>query len=135
MDGPANDVHPMHMSDAAEHLSGMARIAKVRPRLKPEPRYGRNYIRAWRQHRGLSLERLADRIQRTHATLSRIERGLNPYTQDVLEAIAEALGTDVPSLLVRDPSDPDGIWTIWDQAKPAQRRQIIEVAKTLLKTA
>jgi hypothetical protein len=35
---------------------------------------------------------------------------------------------------MRDPTDPDAIWSIWDQAKPGQRRQIVEIAKTLVKT-
>jgi len=42
--------------------------------------------------------------------------------------------TDAASLIMRDPSQAEGIWTIWDQAKPGQREQIIEVAKALLKT-
>jgi hypothetical protein len=35
---------------------------------------------------------------------------------------------------MRNPADPEGIWSIWDQAKPGQKAQIVEVAKTLLKT-
>lgn len=56
------------------------------------------------------------------------------YNQGTLEALANALQTDAASLIMRDPSSPDAIWTIWDQAKPAQRRQIQEVAMTLLRT-
>jgi len=83
----------------------------------------------------LTLEQLADRLETTHASLSRIERGLQPYSQALLEAISEALATDVASLLMRDPSDPEGIWSVWEQAKPGERRQIVEIAKTLIKTA
>lgn len=68
----------------------------------------------------------------THATLSRIERGLLPYSQPLLEATADALGCAPPDLLIRDPADPDGIWAIWDRATPAQRRQIVEIAKVLI---
>lgn len=64
-----------------------------------------------------------------------LERGKRGYTQDMLEALAEALGTDPASLLMRDPTDPDAIWSIWDQAQPGERRQIIEVAHALLRTA
>jgi hypothetical protein len=35
---------------------------------------------------------------------------------------------------MRDPTDPEGIWSIWDQAKAAQRRTIVEIAKTIAKT-
>ena len=54
--------------------------------------YGRTFIRNWRAHRNLTLAQLAQRIGTTHATLSRIERGLQPYNQPLLEALAEARG-------------------------------------------
>jgi transcriptional regulator with XRE-family HTH domain len=98
------------------------------------PRYGKTYIREWRLYRGLTLERLADRLGITHASLSRIERGLQPYKQPLLERLAEELQTDTASLLMRDPSDPEGIWSIWDQAKPGQRAQIVRLARVLVDT-
>jgi transcriptional regulator with XRE-family HTH domain len=109
----------------------MAKQVKTRFKRKP---FRRTFIRDWRKHRGLTLARLADRVGTTHATLSRIERGVQPYNQPLLEAVADALGTDPSSLLNRNPQDPDGIWTIWENAAPGVRRQIIEIAKTLLKT-
>ena len=66
--------------------------------------------------------------------LSRIETSQQPYTQDFLEAAADALSTDAASLIMRDPTAPDAIWSIWDQATPGQKIQIFEVAKALLKT-
>lgn len=111
---------------------------RVRPphgRIRHHP----TYIRQWRKYRGLTLDRLAERVGAltggfTHASLSRIERGLQAYTQAVLEAIAEALGTDPASLLMRDPSDPEGIWSVWDHANPSERRMIVDIAKTIVKT-
>jgi transcriptional regulator with XRE-family HTH domain len=71
------------------------------------------------------------------AQLSRIESGKQPYTQDFLEAAADALRTDVASLLMRDPSkedpeDPNSIWSLWSHAKPGERRKIVGVARTIL---
>jgi transcriptional regulator with XRE-family HTH domain len=106
---------------------------KVVPRPK-RPQYRRTFIRQWREHRDLTLEQLAESISTTHATLSRIERGLQPYSQGMLEAIADRLGTDVANLLMRDPSDPNAMWSIWDQAKEGERRMIVEVARTIVKT-
>lgn len=90
---------------------------------------------------GWSLERAAEVFIElgvvdgmSAASLSRIERGLQPYTQDFLEAAAIAYKTDPASLLMRDPGDPDGIWSIWDNALPGERRAIVEVAKALKKT-
>lgn len=63
-----------------------------------------------------------------------LENGKRGYTQETLEAIADALQTDVASLLMRDPTDPDAIWSIWDNAKPGERRMIIDIARTVTKT-
>ena len=97
-------------------------------------RFRKTFIRQWRTYRRLTLERLADRLDMTASHLSMLERGQRGYTQETLEAIAAALSTDVASLLVRDPLGPDPIWSIWDQAKPAEKRQIIEIAQALLRT-
>lgn len=109
---------------------------RVQNRAKPRKR---TFIRQWREFRELSQDRMVARlaeagIEMSIATLSRIETGIQPYTQDTLEAIAEALRTDAASLLMRDPSDPDAIWSIWDQAKPGERRMIVDIAKTVVKT-
>lgn len=111
---------------------------RVKPRFKPQLR--RTFIRQWRKHRGLTLEALAARVGErlgvgfTHASLSRIERQRQPYSQQVLEALAEELNTDVASLLMRDPSDPEAIWSIWDNAKAGERRMIVDLARTVVKT-
>lgn len=104
-----------------------------RIRSKSTPRR-RTFLRQWRDFRDLSLERAAERFDMSAAQLSRIERGESPYTQDFLELAADAYQTDVPSLLMRDPTDPESMWSIWDQAKPGQRRMITDVARTILKT-
>ncbi len=93
--------------------------------------YRRTFIREWRKHRGLTLEQLADRIEMTPSHLSMLERGERAYAQETLEALADALQTDVASLLMRNPTDPEAIWSIWDNAKPGERRLIIDLAKTV----
>lgn len=94
-----------------------------------------HFLRQWREHRHLTQEQLAERLETTKATISRIENGKQPYTQDFLEVCADKLGTDPASLIIRNPLDPNGMWSLWEKAKPAQRKQIFEVAKTLLKNA
>lgn len=93
----------------------------------------RTFIKDWREKRGLSQERLAERLDMSPAQLSRIENAVQGYTQDVLEAIADALETDAASLIMRDPNAPEAIWSIWEHAQPAERRQIEEVAKVITK--
>jgi transcriptional regulator with XRE-family HTH domain len=101
----------------------------------PKPaRFRPTFIAQWRDFRRLTQEQLADRLDMTQSHLSMLENGKRGYTQETLEAIAEALQTDVASLLMRNPMDGDAIWSIWEQAKPAQRQMIIEIAKTVAKT-
>jgi transcriptional regulator with XRE-family HTH domain len=99
-----------------------------------KPRYRPSFIRAWREHRHMSIDTLAGMIPMDKGNLSKIERGLKPYNQELLERLSEALNTEPASLLMRDPSAPDAIWSIWDRAQPAVRRQIEAIAETLVKT-
>ena len=75
MDGKNQHVHSPYMGKN-----------KVKPIPKRSP--GKNYIRAWRRKEGLSLERLAERIGTSHATLSRVERGIAALER---RAIVDAL--------------------------------------------
>lgn len=76
-----------------------------------ERKYGKTFIKEWREYRGLSLRRLADRIELvgpddtlSHASIGRIENGQQPYSQPILEALAEALNVTVTDLLSKDPT-------------------------------
>lgn len=114
----------------------------------------RHFLRAWRKSRDLTLEQVAERVavigserrdaaddplssprSMTHATLSRIERGRQPYNQPLLEILAEIYMTDVASLLIRDPSDPEGIWSVWDRLKPGQRQAAMAMLMGLAQQA
>lgn len=122
-------VHSLHMRK------------KVIPRTKAKDRPKGHFILEWRVFRNLTQDQLSERLREaqglniTRASLSRIERGVQPYSEAILEALAaELTAGDKASLLVRDPTDPEGIWTIWDAAKPGERRVIVELAKTIVKT-
>lgn len=69
------------------------------------------YLRAWRLKRGYTQDDMLGRLEVlgvsiTGASLSRIERGLQPYSQDVIEAIATALDVTVAQLLEHNPDLP-----------------------------
>lgn len=98
------------------------------------PMASRHFIREWRKHRGLSQEQLAERIGMNRAYLSKIESGKRRYDQPFLEAAAEVLRCEPADLIMRDPSDPEGIWSIWEQLKPVERSQVVEIAKTIKRT-
>ncbi|OAF05436.1 hypothetical protein AYJ54_00590 [Bradyrhizobium centrolobii] len=101
---------------------------------RPKVQRRRTFFRQWREFRGLTQEQLAERLETSVASISRIESGTQPYTQDTLEALADALSTDPASLLMRDPSNPEAIWSIWDQAKQGERQLIEELARSVVKT-
>ena len=103
-------------------------------KLGKKRQFRRTFIREWRLHRTLTLEQLAERLDMTASHLSMLERHQRGYTQETLEALAHALQTDPASLLMRDPSGPDAIWSIWDNAKPGERQMIVDIAKTITKT-
>ena len=111
---------------------------KTRPHPKPARRP--TYIRAWRKHRELTLAQLADRLQVelevdiSEGQLSRIERGETPYSQDILEAVAQVLRCEPADLIMRDPTQPDAIWSLIDTLQPATRLQAVEVLKALART-
>lgn len=94
----------------------------------------RHFIKEWRKHRGLNQQQLAERIGITKSYLSKIEGGKRRYDQVFLEAAAEVLRTTVPDLLIRNPADPEGIWSIWDQLPAKERSQVVEMARVLKPT-
>ncbi|WP_395674725.1 XRE family transcriptional regulator [Inquilinus sp.] len=62
----------------------------------------RHFIREWRKFRGLTQGQLAEMVGTSIANISRIESGQQGYTQDMLEAIARALGVS-PGLIIGAP--------------------------------
>jgi transcriptional regulator with XRE-family HTH domain len=90
-----------------------------------------HYIKEWRKHRGLTQEQLAERIGIARSYLTKIERGSRRYDQPFLEAAADALRCEPGDLIMRDPTDPEGIWSIWDRLNSHERIQAIAVIRAL----
>ena len=93
----------------------------------------RTYLREWRKFKGKQLVPVAEHLHMSHSQLSRIERGIQPYNQELLEALADLYMCDVVDLLIRDPSEDESMWTLWERAKPGQRNQIVAVTEAILK--
>lgn len=104
----------------------------VRPRFKPQHR--RHFIKQWRVHRGLTQEQLASRTEVTDGTISQLENGRIAYTQGTLEQIADALQCTPGDLLNVDPTRENAIWSIWETLDVPARNQVVEIARTFLKT-
>lgn len=92
------------------------------------------FLKQWRKYRGLTQVQLAERIGIDQGQLSKIENRKRQYDEEFLALAAEALRCEPVDLLIRDPSDPEGIWSIWDALEPTQRRQVVEMAKVLKRT-
>lgn len=100
--------------------------------------YTKTFIREWREYRGLSLRRLADRIDTdgdddalSHASIGRIEQGKQPYSQPILEALAEALQVSVVDLLSVDPTKEGEVVDLMRLIDDKNRDQAIRVLKAL----
>ena len=59
------------------------------------------------------------------------ERGEEPYDQHYLEALADALSTDVVSLLARDPEVEPDLRQLFDTLMPETRARALEVVRAL----
>jgi transcriptional regulator with XRE-family HTH domain len=92
------------------------------------------FLKEWRKHRGYTQERLAEMTGMAVGYLSDLEKGNRRYNEDHLEALATALQCEPADLLIRNPSDPEGIWSIWDQLRPVEKSQVVEIAKTIKRT-
>lgn len=119
-------------------------------RMAQKPRIG-HFLREWRKHRGLSMEAACEaasaivqdrivaegeegslaKIGLSQPNLSRIENGKTPYNQTLLEILAEVYRTDIPSLIMRNPDEPEGIWSIYDQLPPTEKPVALKVLRGL----
>lgn len=115
----------------------MCNSGRMSQRIGYRPKRARRvtFIKQWREHRDLTQDQLAEWLGTSKASISRIEAGQQAYTQDFLEACAEALRTDPASLIMRNPSDEDSVWSIWDQAKVGDRQLIENIVRSVVKTA
>lgn len=70
---------------------------------------GKN-IKQYRQLKGLSQEELAEKLDVSQQTMSKIERGINFLTSETLEKISNILGVKISELFTfEDDTTPDEI--------------------------
>lgn len=92
----------------------------------------RHFIKEWRKHRRLTQVQLAERMGMARSYLSLIESGQRRYDQPFLEAAAEALNCSPADLIMRNPTDPDGLWSIYDGLTAPQRKQAVQLLRVLI---
>lgn len=108
------------------------------PVKKPKRHRHITYIKAWREFRGLTQDRIAERIGVSRENYGRIENGKVPYNQDTLEACADALNCTVSDLLEKHPQIEtaiDKMRALLEAQTPERQNQILEMARTLVRTS
>lgn len=126
----------------AVHDAYMARKQRQLVKSRLRPQYQRTHIRAWREAKKMSQEKLAQKVGDylaemgisekgyTHASIGRIERGLIPYSQPIMEAISDALGVPVQALIAQPPPNPgqvappshDDLLRLWEDVQRTIRQ-------------
>jgi transcriptional regulator with XRE-family HTH domain len=93
---------------------------------------GKTFLREWREDKGITLVEAAEYAGLKHGQLSRIERGLAPYNQRLLESLAVLYDCGVEQLIKFPPHDRDNIWSFWQSASANERFKIVQIAKTIV---
>lgn len=95
----------------------------------------RTYFREWREWKNWTQQELADRMETTAATVSRIEKGERDWGKGYLEAFSYVIGCPNPEdPITRPPNAPITLDDMLRNATPDQRRQAIALIETLLRT-
>lgn len=96
---------------------------------------GPNFLKAWREFRGLTQQELADKVDTNANMIGYLESGERGLSAKWLRRLAPALDTTSGMLLDHDPRELDSdIIDIWAHADTRQQRQLADIAKTLLRT-
>lgn len=96
---------------------------------------GPNFLRAWRTYRKLTQEQLAEKVGTNANMIQYLETGERGLSAKWLRRLAPALETTPGMLLDHDPHELDSdVIDIWAHAGARERRQLSEIAKTLVKT-
>jgi len=69
-----------------------------------------HFVREWRKHQGLSVEKLGEIAGVSGSMISQLERGKTTYTQNTLEALAKAMKLQAWQLLACGPDENQELW-------------------------
>jgi len=116
----------LEQGEPRAHHAGMQRIGRP-----VGDKNARHFLREWREQRGLTQERLASRVgdKWDRTNLSKVERGKQGLTEDLIFALAEALNIEAGWLFVH----PDVILARQEllAADPAEIRALMAALRTL----
>ncbi len=96
---------------------------------------GPNYLQAWRLYRDMTQAELAEKVGTNQNMIGYLESGERGLSAKWLRKLAPALNTTPGMLLDHNPNDLSAdILDIWGSADIRQRRQIADIAKTIVRT-
>jgi transcriptional regulator with XRE-family HTH domain len=96
---------------------------------------GPNHLQAWRVFRDMTQAELAEKVGTSQNMIGYLESGERGLSAKWLRRLAPALKTTPGMLLDHDPSELSAdILDIWGAADVRQRRQIADIAKTIVRT-
>jgi transcriptional regulator with XRE-family HTH domain len=112
-------------------LAGRAFCIKMAKRFRHGRSRGSHFLRQWREYRDLSEDQVATAMGISKASVSRVETGETPYTQDFIEAYALAVDCTAADLITRPPDDPDGLWSVWEKLRRSSAQDRARAARVL----
>ncbi len=99
-------------------------------------KYPVTHIRDWREFRGLTLQQVEQRMEKapgetliSSVSIGRIERGEQPYSQPILEALAVALNCTTADLLTVNPKKDGVVIDLLQFIRQADRSRLEQLAK------
>lgn len=96
---------------------------------------GPNYLREWRQFRGMTQQQLAEAVGTNANMIQYLESGERGLSAKWLRRLAPILDTTSGMILDHDPHTLDSdIIEIWATASNREKRQIADVAKAIVRT-
>ena len=103
----------------------------------------RIYLREWRKHRHLTQKQVVDRLAflddellpSTEASLSRLENGKQPYSQRILEALADIYEAEPDQLIGWNPEKEGRLIDLVTHLNARQRAQAMAVLEALVREA
>jgi len=90
----------------------------------------RTYFKEWREWKGWTQQELADRMETTKQTVSRVESGKRPWSKDYLESFSYVIGCPRPEdPITCPPGTPRTLDDMLRDAPPEVRQEVIEFVR------
>lgn len=95
----------------------------------------RNYLKEWREFRGMTQDQLAEAVGTNKAVISLLENEKRPLSSKWLRKFAEVLNTQPGYILDNDPNEVSAdIFDLWARIGKDNRKQAAEILSTFTGT-